>query len=163
MSLTIHHNDQVPILIIDDAHELPGDALMTIFHLADTYVNNENMLRIILFCEPQIEKILNSKEVRSLRDRVTHTMDITALNETTTAEYIKHRLAVSGFTGASPFTPKMIKKIYKTSRGLPGKINEFAQQMLEHGEIIEPEQAPADALNAFRHQRNGLLTVWTSR
>jgi len=132
---TMHHNGQVPILIIDDAHELPRDALLAIFNLADTYVDEENLLRIILFCEPQIEKILGAQDVRVLRDRVTHTMEISALDEDGTAEYLKHRLAVAGFTGGSPFTPTMIKRIYKASHGLPGVINELAHETLEHGDF----------------------------
>jgi len=140
---TFHHNDQIPILIIDDAHELPKDALLAIFNLADAFVNEVNLLRIILFCEPQIEKIINSKDVRSLRERVTHTMEVPALDEDATAEYLKHRLAVAGFNGGSPFTPKIIKKIYRGSNGIPAKINTLAHEFLEqgdaHAEQAEPE------------------------
>jgi len=141
---TFHHNDQIPILIIDDAHELPKDALLAIFNLSDAFVNDVNLLRIILFCEPQIEKIINSKDVRSLRERVTHTMEVPALNEDATAEYLKHRLAVAGFNGGSPFTPKIIKKIYRGSNGIPAKINTLAHEFLEQGDantnsFIEPD------------------------
>ena len=132
---TFHHNDQIPILIIDDAHELPKDALLAIFNLADAFVNDVNLLRIILFCEPQIEKILNSKDVKALRERVTHTMDVPAFDEDTTAEYIKHRLAVAGFNGATPFSPKVIKKIYRGSNGIAAKINTLAHEFLGQGEI----------------------------
>ena len=131
---TFHHNDQIPILIIDDAHELPKDALLAIFNLADAYVNDVNLLRIILFCEPQIEKIINSKDVKSLRERVTHTMEVPPFDEDATAEYLKHRLAVAGFDGASPFTPKVVKKIYRASNGIPAKINTLAHEFLEEGD-----------------------------
>jgi len=132
---TFHHDNQTPILIIDDAHELPKDALLAIFNLADAYVNDVNLLRIILFCEPQIEKIINSKDVKSLCDRVTHTMDVPPFNEDATAEYIKHRLAVVGFDGVSPFTPKVIKKIYRGSNGVAIKINNLAHEFLEQSEV----------------------------
>ncbi len=131
---TFHHNDQIPILIIDDAHELPKDALLAIFNLADAYVNDVNLLRIILFCEPQIEKIINSKDVKSLRERVTHTMEVPPFDEAATAEYLKHRLAVAGFNGGSPFTPKIVKKIYRGSNGIPAKINDLAHEYLKQGD-----------------------------
>jgi len=138
---TFHHNDQIPILIIDDAHELPKDALLAIFNLADAYVNDVNLLRIILFCEPQIDKIIDSKDVRALRERVTHTMEIPPLDEEGTAEYLKHRMAAAGFNGSSPFTPKLIKKIFRTSQGIPARINALAHQALEEGDVqIEDEQ-----------------------
>jgi len=132
---TFHHNDQTPILIIDDAHELPKDALLAIFNLADAYVNDVNLLRIILFCEPQIEKIISSKDVKALRERVTHTMEIPPLDEESTAEYLKHRMAVAGFNGGSPFTPRLVKKIFKASHGIPAQINTLAHQTLENGDI----------------------------
>jgi septal ring-binding cell division protein DamX/type II secretory pathway predicted ATPase ExeA len=146
---TYHHNDQIPILVIDDAHELPKDALLAIFHLADAQVDNANLLRIILFAEPQIEKMLNAKDVRSLRERITHTMEIPPLDEDTTAEYLKHRMAVAGFNGGSPFTPKMVKRIFKASGGVPEQINKLAHETLDKGDfgreevedIVVPTQA----------------------
>lgn len=136
---TYHHNDQIPILLIDDAHELPHDALMAIFHLADAQVDNASLLRIILFAEPQIEKILNSRDVRPLRERITHTMSIPVLDEDTTGEYLKHRMAVAGFNGGSPFTPKMVRRICKASGGNPARINQLAHETLEKGDFEREE------------------------
>jgi len=159
---TLHHKEQVPILIIDDAHQLPKDALLAIFNLADAYVNDVNLLRIILFCEPLIEKIISSKEVRPLRERVTHTTEIMPFDEETTADYLKHRMAVAGFNGGSPFTPKMIKQIYRASRGVPAKINELAHQMLQQGDIEQALEIPEDVVTIRHPQRNNMPIVFAS-
>ena len=142
--VTIQRNGQIPILLVDDAHELPKDALETLFTLADTETSEDNLLRIILFCEPQIEIMLESPAIQPLRERITHTIDIPAFNEEQTAEYIKHRLAVCGFTGASPFQPKDIKRIFKVSRGIPAHINELAHLHLNGEKYItsEPDNLP---------------------
>jgi DamX protein len=131
---TLHRQEQVPILIIHNAHTLPKEALIAVFNLADAQVEQGNLIRIILSCEPQIEKILQAKDVRPLRERVTHTMEIPPLDEAATAEYLKHRMAVAGFDGITPFTPKVVKKIFKASHGVPARINEQAHQILEHGD-----------------------------
>ncbi len=159
---TLHHNEQAPILIIDDAHLLPKDALLAIFNLADAYVNDVNLLRIILFADPVIEKILNSKEVRPLRERITHTMEVTPFNEEATADYLKHRLAVAGLNSGSPFTPKMIKKLYRSSRGVAAKINEYAHQMLSEGDIDVAVEIPEDVVSVSRQSRNNLPIVFIS-
>ena len=163
---TIHHNDQTPILIIDDAHLLPKDALLAIFNLADTYVNDVNLLRIILFCEPEIERIINSKDVRVLRERVTHTMEIGPFDEEATAEYLKHRMAVAGFNGGSPFTPKLIKKIYRGSDGLPGKINQLAHEILEEGDIEDSAEFELEAdpvrVSDLQQQKNSKPIVFVT-
>ncbi|MCK4866251.1 MAG: AAA family ATPase, partial [Gammaproteobacteria bacterium] len=120
----------VPILIIDDAHELPQDALQSLLYLAENHSDQQTALRIILFCEPEIEIMLDDPAIHSLRERVTHSMEISSLDETETAEYMRHRLAVAGLDGTSPFTPALVHKIFKASEGIPAKINEYAHQNL---------------------------------
>ena len=121
----------VPILIIDDAHELPQDALQSLLYLAENHSEQQTALRIILFCEPEIEIMLDDPAIHSLRERVTHSMEISSLDETETAEYLRHRLAVAGLDGTSPFTPALVNKIFKASEGIPAKINEYAHKNLQ--------------------------------
>ena len=126
----MHKQAQVPILIIDDAHELPQDALQALLYLAEHHSDQHTALRIILFCEPEIETMLEDPAIHSLKERVTHSMELPALDEVQTAEYLRHRLAVAGLDGTSPFTPKLINKIFKASEGVPAKINEYAHKNL---------------------------------
>lgn len=126
----LYQESYVPILIIDDAHELPQDALQALLYLAENHTDQQTALRIILFCEPEIDTMLEDPALLSLKERVTHYMEIPLLDETQTAEYLRHRLAVAGLDSASPFTPVLVSKIFKASEGLPSKINEFAHQNL---------------------------------
>ena len=136
----LQHNDAIPVLIVDDAHELPQDALEALFYLSDAEASEGNLLRTVLFCEPSINRMLDSAAIQPLKSRVTHNMEIPPLDEEQTAEYLKHRLAVAGLEDASPFTPKEIKRIYKASNGVPDKINEAAHLIL-NGE--QPEDMSA--------------------
>lgn len=141
----MHQASYVPILIIDDAHELPLDALQSLLYLAEHHSDQETALRIILFCEPEIEIMLDDPAIHSLRERVTHSMEIPSLDESETAEYLRHRLAVAGLDGTSPFTPKLVHKIYKASEGIPSQINEYAHQnLLNDSEPVTPEELDLD-------------------
>ena len=126
----IHQQAIVPILVIDDAHELPQDALQALLYLAEHHSDQHATLRIILFCEPEIETMLEAPAIHSLKARVTHQMELSPLDEAQTAEYLRYRLAVAGLDGTSPFTPKLVNKIFKASEGIPSKINEYAHQNL---------------------------------
>ena len=126
----MHQHALVPILIIDDAHELPQDALQALLYLAEHHSDQHAALRIILFCEPEIEIMLEDPAIHSLKERVTHSMELLPLDEEQTAEYLRHRLAVAGLDGTSPFTPKLVNKIFKASEGVPSRINEYAHQNL---------------------------------
>jgi MSHA biogenesis protein MshM len=134
----LHQESYVPILIIDDAHELPQEALQALLYLAEHHSNQETaLLRIILFCEPEIETMLEDPAIHSLKKRVTNNMEVPSLDETQTAEYLRHRLAVAGLDGTSTFTPKLIHKIFKASKGIPSKINEYA-----HKNLIDDSEPP---------------------
>lgn len=158
--LQLHNDNQEPILIIDDAHELPQDALEAIFLLADVEGSHGNLLRILLFCEPQINTMLERSEIRSLRDRITHTLDIPRLTEEQTAEYIYHRLAVAGLTESNPFTVKDIRHIYKLSDGVPARINETAHVLLNESEgITDPLLSDTDSFDKKRSIRMQIIVA----
>lgn len=141
----MHQNAMVPILIIDDAHELPQDALQALLYLAEHHSDQQTALRIILFCEPEIEIMLEDPAIHSLKERVTHSMELSALDESETAEYLRHRLAVAGLDGTSPFTPKLVNKIFKASDGVPSRINEYAHQnLLDDSEPFISEERDLD-------------------
>ena len=134
----LHQESYVPILIIDDAHELPQEALQALLYLAEHHSNQETaLLRIILFCEPEIETMLEDPAIHPLKEHVTHNMEVPSLDETQTAEYLRHRLAVAGLDGTSPFTPKLIHKIFNASKGIPSKINEYA-----HKNLLDDSEPP---------------------
>ncbi len=126
----LHHQQKTPLLLIDDAHVLPQDALETLFNLADAEASDGNLLRIILFSDPQIETMLQSPAIRGLRERVTHSMTIPPLNEEQTVGYIRHRLQVAGLQDALPFSDKELHKIFRNSGGIPARINECAHLIL---------------------------------
>jgi len=85
-----------------------------------------------MFSEPEIEKNLGATELGPLRNLISHSFELTPFNEEDTANYIKHRLAIAGLTGDSPFTPAVVKVIYGTSHGIPSKINELSQVVLNN-------------------------------
>lgn len=162
----MHQNASVPILIIDDAHELPQDALQALLYLAEHHSDQHTALRIILFCEPEIETMLEDPAIQSLKDRVTHSMELAPLDEAQTAEYLRHRLAVAGLDGTSPFTPKLVNKIFNASAGIPSKINEYAHQnLLDDSEpFISDErdsiERPIHSVSPL-NKRNIIVTVLT--
>jgi len=126
----LHHQEKTPLLVIDDAHVLPQDALETLFNLAEAEVSDGNLLRIILFSDPQIETMLQSPAIQDLRERVTHSMNIPALDEEQTVGYIRHRLSVAGLQGELPFSSKELHRIFRNSGGIPARINECAHLIL---------------------------------
>ncbi|UCE89145.1 MAG: SPOR domain-containing protein [Pseudomonadota bacterium] len=144
--LALHHEGAKLLLVVDDAHTLPGDALETLYLLADTEAGDGKLLRLILFCDPHIDTVLQAPALLVLRDRITHTLNIAPLTEEQTAEYLRHRMTVAGLSGPQPFSDKVIRRIFRGSHGVPARINELAHAVLsEGGELREQQAAPQPA------------------
>jgi len=143
-------SELMPVLIIDDAHELPAASLAVIMKLSELSENNERLLRIVLFSEPQITEQLNSPELKEVRHRITHTLDMPLLTEQETIDYITHRLTIAGQQGDLPFTSSQLKKIHKLSNGLPGLVNIHAREMLLGADSSVPEYKSEPATDRMR-------------
>ena len=161
--VSLQRRNLVPILVVDDAHDLPEDALETLFQLADTESGDGHLLRIILFCEPQIERVLESRALRGVRDRITHTLDVPPLTEEQVAEYLRHRLHVAGFRGdESPFSPRAIKRIARSAEGIPARINRLAHSLLRGGKVDEAT-AGGDETDNTAYTVSGLMDARHAR
>lgn len=129
------------LLLVDDAHELPAASLTVIMKLSELRDDNEGLIRIILFSEPQIRDMLSASELADVRHRITHTLEMPSLNEQQTIDYINYRLSVAGLEGKPPLSRGKMKKIYRLSHGIPALVNEHANAMLHGGET------PAETAN----------------
>lgn len=128
-----HHAGRIPVLVIDDAHELPADALEAVFLLADAETaDGAGLLRILLFCEPQIDALLDAPALHPYKERITHTLEMPLLDDEQTAAYLRHRLAAAGYRGPALFSDRAVRRIHKSAQGLPGRINEVAHHWLLH-------------------------------
>lgn len=138
----LHANDVLPVLIIDDAHELAVDAISQLFIMAEIKAGDVPMVHVVLFAEPQIEKTLNASNVRKIRQRIGHTFELAPFDEAETAEYILSRMTTAGLQGENPFSAKVVRQIHKQSHGNPARINELAHIALDEAEGgNEPEFA----------------------
>ena len=123
-------SELMPILIIDDAHELPTASLAILLKLSELADENERLLRIVLFGEPNIMEMFEVPELQEVRHRITHTLTMPKLTEQQSIDYIQHRLSVAGLTGSNPFSQGQMKRIHRQANGIPGLINKFAQEFL---------------------------------
>lgn len=117
-----------PVVLIDNAHELPVDAFTLLFGFMQQ--DSRAHLKMALFCEPQIKAMLDSPQLRILADNIVHHLDIPELNEARTREYLEKRLQFAGLEDEFPFLPDTLRRIHRLSEGIPGRINTLAEQAL---------------------------------
>lgn len=111
------------LLIIDEAQNLDKDVLEQLRLLSNLETNSSKLLQMILVGQPELRKMLDSYELRQLRQRITLSWQLTPLSRHETIGYIRHRIRIASQKTADLFTDSAYRQIYKYSGGIPRLIN----------------------------------------
>ena len=133
------------VLVIDEAQNLKIEVLEEIRMLSNLETDKEKLIQILLIGQPQLNHLLDSKELIQLKQRVVVYYHIHPLDKKETEKYIEHRLRIAGFNNgqesSSPlFTSLAIDKIYSFSRGIPRLINSICDRALLTGFVREKKE-----------------------
>jgi general secretion pathway protein A len=120
------------VLIVDEAHDLPVDTLEELRLLSNLETTDDKLIQIILMGQPELDKKLDSIELRQLKQRIPLRTQLGALNTKQTQEYIEQRLRIAGADPISRplFSPQAIAAVHSYSRGFPRLINIICENAL---------------------------------
>ncbi|MFC1658420.1 ExeA family protein [Candidatus Omnitrophota bacterium] len=138
------------VVIIDEAQNLDMKTLEEVRMLSNLETEREKLIQIVLLGQPELEDILESKELEQLRQRVAVYFHIFPLNSNQTEDYIRHRLTIAGLNGNGSglmFNDKALKSIHNHSGGVPRLINSICDRALLTGYINEKWQISEDVIN----------------
>lgn len=121
------------VLIIDDAQALSNELLEQLRLLSNLETDERKLLQIVLMGQPELRDRLKDHGLRQLRQRITVRYHLEPLRLAETAEYIRHRLQISGANGAPYFTSPAVWRIHHRSGGLPRLINAVCDKCLLAG------------------------------
>jgi len=125
------------VLIIDEAHRLDAEILEEIRLLSNLETPNAKLINIILTGQPEFLQILNHKDFRALRQRVTLRYVLKPLTLEETIAYIQLRLARAGAKDVGLFTQEAMEAIFYYSKGIPRVINLLCDHALLTGFVKE--------------------------
>jgi MSHA biogenesis protein MshM len=111
------------VICIDEAQAMPRESLEALRLLSNLETEKQKLLQILLFAQPELDKVLDGNDLRQIRQRITFSYYLKALDRSAVAAYINYRLYVAGYTGGSLFDDAAIEAIYRSSRGIPRLIN----------------------------------------
>ena len=131
----LSEGDNPIIVLVDNAHFLSGAALNTLAELFGMANRANYSLHVVLIGEPELAEQLEVREFADLHRRLVHTVDLPALNEAQTIQYIYHRLHAGQISVSGYLDSGMVKNIYKASNGYPGRINEAVKQFVTSGQL----------------------------
>lgn len=118
------------VIFIEEAQGMPLATLEEIRLLSNLETNHDKLLQIVLFGQPELDENLNEVNIRQLRERITHSFNLTPLQPKEIGEYILFRLRAAGYFGPHIFTPAAIKKLSNAAQGLVRRVNILADKAL---------------------------------
>jgi TonB family protein len=119
-------------LIIDEAHQIPQSVLEEVRLLANFETAQQKLLQILLVGQPELDKKLDSVELRSLKQRIAVRCHLEPLRGEEIRRYIERRLELSGADpqAAAIFPAETARAIESYSSGIPRLINSICDQAL---------------------------------
>ena len=120
------------VLVIDEAHQVPRSVLEEIRLLTNFETAQQKLVQILLVGQPELDRKLDSVELRSLKQRIAVRCQLEPLRKEEVGSYIERRLELAGAEkeAATIFPEATVEAIYKYSQGIPRLINSICDQAL---------------------------------
>ncbi|HXE97818.1 MAG TPA: AAA family ATPase [Dongiaceae bacterium] len=124
------HGIRTVVLVIDEAQNLAPEVLELVRLISNLETERDKLIQIILAGQPELNGILRRHDLRQLNQRITVRCQLTPMTLDDTAQYITHRLKISGSRIPDIFSRAAIRRIYRFSHGIPRLINVACEQAL---------------------------------
>jgi general secretion pathway protein A len=151
------------VLVIDEAQNLTPDVLEQVRMISNLETVHDKLIQIILAGQPELDDLLKRHDLRQLNQRIAVRTRLTSMDRRDTAEYIRHRLKVSGYRAPGLFSAGAVKRIYRFSRGVPRLVNIVCEQALVMAWTMESSAVtPAIAARIIQvtGQSSGRRSIW---
>lgn len=143
------------LLIIDEAQNLPFDALEEVRMLSNLQSDQQALLQIMLVGQPDLKAKLKSPKLAQLSQRISVSYHLSPLSREDTRSYIASRLQKAG-GGPDVFTQEAVDLIYKASGGIPRSINIICDSGLVYGFADELKTIGADTIKQVLEDKGGM-------
>ncbi|MFT6093664.1 MAG: MSHA biogenesis protein MshM [Pseudohongiellaceae bacterium] len=123
-------NNKQVVLFIDEAHAMPEQTLEALRLLTNIETEQVKLFQVVLFAQPELDSLLSQPSLRQLRQRITFSFEIEALDRDGVERYVVHRLATAGYNGPFLFSKRSLDLLYRTSSGIPRIVNILCHKSL---------------------------------
>jgi general secretion pathway protein A len=160
--MTRSRDNLTTALVVDEAQLLDWNLLEEIRLLTNLETTSHKLLQIILAGQPELDRKLDSHELRQLKQRIGLRCRLLPLERKELEGYVTRRLELAGRKGgeAPIFSAEAIETIYLTSHGIPRLVNTLCENSLLLGYGLQLEQIPANVVRGVACDLR--LNVWTS-
>jgi hypothetical protein len=125
------------LLIIDEAQNLPRQAVEELRMLSNFQLNGAPLVQIFLLGQEEFRTTLLSEGFEQLRQRVIATYHLNPLDAEETRTYIEHRLKLVGWKFDPVISDDAFQRVYASTHGVPRRINNLCDRTLLYAFLEE--------------------------
>ncbi|MHB8914607.1 MAG: ExeA family protein [Thiobacillus sp.] len=148
-----HEAGRRVVVFVEEAQGISLDNLEFLRLLTNLETATDKLLQIVLFGQPELDAMLADSRIRQLKDRITLSLNLSPLNTSEVADYLRARLGVAGYRGPDLFPAPLVTRMTQASGGLSRRINVLADKTLlaayaEQTRNLEPRHLDAATQDA---------------
>jgi len=128
--LAKHSDGQHVVVFIEEAQSMPVATLEEIRLLSNLETQQNKLLQIVLFGQPELDQIISQREIRQLKERITYSFQLNPFNAGDIRDYLNARLRTCGYRSGEIFDTKATQLIERYSAGLVRRINILADKSM---------------------------------
>ena len=151
------NQNRTTALIVDEAQNLEWAVLEEIRLLGNLENRRGKMLQIILAGQPELDRRLEERDFRQLKQRIALRCVLRPFAATETAQYIASRLARAGMQNQTVFPADLMTEIHRRTQGIPRLINAVCDNVMLTSFAMESKVASMDMLDEVS---SDLRLVW---
>jgi len=125
-----HTQNKQIVIFVEEAQSMPIETLEEIRLLSNLETNENKLLQMVLFGQPELDEKLRQPSIRQLKERITHSFYLDPFPGKDIYEYLNYRMRLVGYKGPDIFSQKISNSIEKKSEGLTRRINILADKAL---------------------------------
>src|SRR6266851_3838599 len=129
---------------------MPRSVLEEIRLLTNFETAQQKLVQIVLVGQPELDKKLDSVELRSLKQRIAVRCRLEPLRAEEVRSYIEQRLEIAGAdrqAASTIFPVATVKAVYRYSAGLPRLINNICDQAMMGACASQVRVVPAEMID----------------
>lgn len=128
--LELHAAGHSVVLLVDEAQALSGEGLEVLRLFTNLETARRKLLQVVLFGQPELDQRLAEAGLRQLRQRITFSYRLRAMNRREVVAYVRHRLAIAGSRQPEPLAARLLPLLAAASRGIPRLVNVLCHKTL---------------------------------
>jgi type II secretory pathway predicted ATPase ExeA len=154
--LALDEAGRAALLIVDEAHLIPGKATFEEIRLLTNFqLDDRNLIAIVLVGQPELRERLRHRAYRALTQRIGAQFHLTPLTPEGTLAYLRHRSTVAG-AARLLFDEEAALLLHQASGGLPRVLNQLATESLIEGMARGVTEVGPDIVEAVTRGRDFL-------